>query len=79
MFVRLSQAKDVLLLVGAGALFLSAVLMDYFAVRIGDAAGTPKMTTADIRHECSLITDDEFRAGCLQKAKADEGSSAALQ
>jgi hypothetical protein len=46
-----------LLLFGASVLFLSGVLVVYFAVRIGDAAGTPKLGIADIRYECCLYIE----------------------
>jgi hypothetical protein len=64
--------KNIFPLAAAILLFGSAVLLNHFAMLIDHSQSMTKMSAADVRHECSLITDDSFRADCLHQAQQAE-------
>jgi hypothetical protein len=59
---------------GASILFGFAILSAHVAVSIDHSAPMPQLSAADIRHECSLVTDDAFHAECLRQAQLVEGA-----
>jgi hypothetical protein len=71
-----SEAMKVFPLAGASILFGFAMLLAHFAASIDPSPGVPKMSAADIRHECSLITEDTIHAECLEQAQQAEGDGA---
>lgn len=73
---RASLEMNIFPLAVANILFGFAMLLAYFAANIDPGPGVPKMSAADIRHECSFITEDAFHAECLQHAQRAEAEGA---
>jgi hypothetical protein len=60
---------------GASILFGFAILSAHVAVSIDHSAPMTQLSAANMRHECSLITDDAFHAECLQQAQLEGAGS----
>jgi hypothetical protein len=75
---RISWTTKALPLAGAGILFGFAVFLDRYAAGVEPAPDIAKMSAAEIRYECSLITEDAFHAECLQQAQQSNGDRAKL-
>jgi hypothetical protein len=57
---------------GAIILFSFAIFSAHIAVNIDHSPRMPVMSAANIRQECSFITDGAFHADCLQQAQDAE-------
>jgi hypothetical protein len=65
-------------LAGASVLLGFAIFLAYFAARIDPTPSLLKMSAADMRHECSLITDPAFQTECFQHAQHADGGGARI-
>jgi hypothetical protein len=57
---------------GAILLFGSGVFLNDLAVRMDQSPRAPQLSAADLRRECSLITEQMFHAECLQRERLAE-------
>jgi hypothetical protein len=59
----------------AGILFGFAIVSAHLAVISDHSPGVHQLSRAELRQECSLISNEDFRADCLQQAQAAEGNA----
>jgi hypothetical protein len=70
---RVSLNAKMFPVAGAIALFGSAILLTQLAVRIDHSPSARPLSAADIRRECSFITEHMFHVDCLRRAQQAAG------